>query len=415
MNPPRQPKAPLLNNSAATMSAQNQEESSFQNVVDTRYGRMFYLPEDDPIGRSLATYGEWAEVEIQVLSAFIGLGSTVVDVGANIGTHTLAFSRRVGSHGSVRAFEPQRTVFELLERTLAANDCKNVTAVRAGVGRSSGEMFVPTIDYSAHVNVGGVSLHRSKGEGDEGEERTPIQALDDLALEACHLVKIDAEGMEEDVLVGMAGTIHRLRPVLYVECNTVDIGAAIFRAIDWPDYRLFLVRTAAYNPANHRRQTKNLFGVACESSFLCVPAESLDLMPSGSPLIEVLPATTIQELAEQLLATPRYGDAGNFDRDPVRLRHALAIATEDLARLKFRNANLTKQIEQIERSAVQLRSVVDSRNHEIAQLKNSTSWRITAPLRRISLALRRLPPPLRMPVRGFYIILRRLVASSRCP
>jgi FkbM family methyltransferase len=435
---PLKPVGSQLDGGETTASTQDGEKSSFHSVVDARYGRMFYFPEDDPIGVSLVAYGEWAEVEIQVLSAFIGLGSAVVDIGANIGTHTLAFSRRVGSHGSVRAFEPQRTVLELLERTIAANDCRNVTTVHAGVGRSTGEMLVPAVDCAAHVNVGGVALRRPKG--DAREERTSILALDDLALEACHLVKIDAEGMEEDVLAGMAGTIQRLRPVLYVGCNTVDIGAAIFRAIDWPDYRLFLVSTAVYNPENYRGSPKNFFGVACESSLLCVPAESLELVPSSSPLVEVLSVTTIQELAEHLLATPRYGDASDFDRDPARLRHALAIATEDLARLKFRDAKFTQQIanltqqnadltqqianltqqnadltQQIERSAVDLRSVVANRDHEIAQLHYSISWRVTAPLRRMSSALRRLPAPLRVPIRGVYITLRRLVAPSRCP
>jgi FkbM family methyltransferase len=53
-------------------------------------------------------------VEIEVLLAFIGR-SAVVDIGANIGMHTAAFSCRVGSHGSVRAFEPQRAALQLLK------------------------------------------------------------------------------------------------------------------------------------------------------------------------------------------------------------------------------------------------------------------------------------------------------------
>ena len=61
---------------------------------------IFYFPQDDPIGKSLAMYGEWAEPEIEFLSTFIGLGSAIIDVGAYLGTHTLAFSRRVGPGGS---------------------------------------------------------------------------------------------------------------------------------------------------------------------------------------------------------------------------------------------------------------------------------------------------------------------------
>jgi FkbM family methyltransferase len=181
------------------------------SAVETRHGRIFYFPEDDPIGKSLAMYGEWAEPEIEFLSHFIGLGSAIVDVGAYLGTHTLAFSRRVGPRGSVRAFEPQRAVFELLERTLADNRCANVTALRAGVGRVAGEMLVPAVDYTAHANFGEVALVQAEpSSGDHvGQERTPIVALDDLGLDACNLVKVDAEGMEGDVLAGMAHTIRR--------------------------------------------------------------------------------------------------------------------------------------------------------------------------------------------------------------
>ncbi len=419
--------------------------------ADCRHGHLYFLPEDDPIGKSLAWYGEWAEAEIGFLSAFIGLGSAVVDVGANIGTHTLAFSRRVGSAGSVQAFEPQSVVFALLERNIAANGCTNVVAVRAGVGRTAGEMFVPAVDYASHVNVGSVALVRAEAAGAQhGGERTPIVALDELELATCHLVKIDAEGMEEDVLAGMAATIQRLRPVIYVECNTVDIGVATLRAIPWSGYRFFLVRTAAYNPSNYRRHKENFFGVARESSILCVPEETLGLMPADSQLCDVIPIGSLQELAQAVLATPRYGDATEFDCDPVRLkedaaariaerdrelaamREELRAAREDIVRLDFRCANLTAQLARAEDTAAeregefaaireklraaredivradfrcanltaQLARAEDTaaeRERAITALQASTSWRITAPLRRASHVFR---AGLRAAVRG---------------
>src|SRR5579863_4533435 len=129
-------------------------------TVETRNGSMYFLPDDDPIGKSLTEYGEWAQGEIDFLSAVIGRSSSVVDVGAYLGTHTLAFARRVGSRGSVRAFEPQPAIFALLERTLDRNDCSNVIATCVGLAGSAGEMIVPTIDYNSHVNAGAVALMR---------------------------------------------------------------------------------------------------------------------------------------------------------------------------------------------------------------------------------------------------------------
>lgn len=83
-----------------------------------------YSVDDDPIGRALAAYGQWAHAEINLLLAFVGLDSTVVDIGANVGTHSLAFGRRVGPHGAVHAFELQRQVFALLERNMTTYDVK---------------------------------------------------------------------------------------------------------------------------------------------------------------------------------------------------------------------------------------------------------------------------------------------------
>lgn len=74
-------------------------------MAQTPYGRIEFLPFDGPIGDSLALYGEWAGREIGFLQAFVPQGATVVDGGANIGTHTLAFARFCGSGGSVIAVE----------------------------------------------------------------------------------------------------------------------------------------------------------------------------------------------------------------------------------------------------------------------------------------------------------------------
>jgi len=408
-------------------------------AVDTRYGRMFYFPNDDPIGKALAIYGEWAQAEIKLLSAFVGLGSNVIDVGANIGTHTLAFSRRVGPSGLVRAFEPQGAVFNLLERTLALNNCTNVKALCAGAGRAPGEMLVPAIDYASHANLGGVALlPASEGKGRKAGERTPIIALDNLALEACHLIKIDAEGMEEEVLTGAAETIHRLRPVVYLECNTVDTGAAILRAVDWSGFRFFVARTAAYNPANHRGSAKNFFGVARESSILCLPEEACGLLPADRELVDLIPVGDLQQLAEHLLATPRYGDTTSIDRNPACLREELLAAAthareaaevqrEEVGRLRFRCANLAGQLTEAERALAersaqadralaqadralaeqaaradgtsaalhQAHLVLNAREGELAMFRASTFWRATAPLRGAVSALRGLPVSLR--------------------
>ena len=73
----------------------------------TRYGGMDYYADDYYIGASLEMYGEYSELEIDLLRRIIKPGWTVVDAGANIGALTLAFAEMVGTDGIVHAFEPQ--------------------------------------------------------------------------------------------------------------------------------------------------------------------------------------------------------------------------------------------------------------------------------------------------------------------
>src|ERR1700759_4504087 len=96
-------------------------ENRYLGVKRCRHGGFMFNRNDAYIGRSLDLYGEWCDFEIQLLSRFINPGDTVVDVGANIGTHTVAFANLVGAGGVVPAFEPQRRLFQMLSGNVALN------------------------------------------------------------------------------------------------------------------------------------------------------------------------------------------------------------------------------------------------------------------------------------------------------
>ena len=68
----------------------------FIEQIEGRYGVIRFFSKDTVIGTALRTYGEWAENELRLFRHFIPAGATVLDVGAFIGTHALAFSQMVG-------------------------------------------------------------------------------------------------------------------------------------------------------------------------------------------------------------------------------------------------------------------------------------------------------------------------------
>lgn len=115
-------------------------ENGFIGVKQGRRGIFVFNRNDRFIGRSIDLYGEWCESEIELLLGFIRSGDTVVDVGANIGTHTVTFAAIVGHAGSVLAFEPQPSSFQLLCGNVAIN-CRQM--FDAGKKRSAMRAAAP--------------------------------------------------------------------------------------------------------------------------------------------------------------------------------------------------------------------------------------------------------------------------------
>jgi protein-L-isoaspartate O-methyltransferase len=90
-------------------------------IKRTRYGLMAYNINDVYLGRSLDVYSEYSLGETDLFAKLIRPGSMVLDIGANIGAHTLYFAQAVGPGVGVVAIEPQRAVYQLLCAKLALN------------------------------------------------------------------------------------------------------------------------------------------------------------------------------------------------------------------------------------------------------------------------------------------------------
>src|SRR5437773_2697778 len=91
----------------------------FNRLKQCRHGMMLYNINDVYIGRSLDQYGEFSEGELDLFQQFVKPGQLILEVGANIGAHTVWLAQAVGSTGTVLAFEPQRIVYQALCANLA--------------------------------------------------------------------------------------------------------------------------------------------------------------------------------------------------------------------------------------------------------------------------------------------------------
>jgi FkbM family methyltransferase len=240
-----------------------------------RHGVLCHFDGDRPIGMSLRTYGEWAEEEVYLLSLFIRRGAVVVDVGSNIGTHALAFSRFVSREGRVIAVEAQEAIFNLLVMNMLINDARHVNCIHAIVSRDSTLCYLPateTPSQSAAVSFCNVNDNPSPGTGSGAVLPLPVINLDSLALDRCDLIKIDVEGMEFDVLRGAENTIHDYRPPVYFEPRRRNF-ANVFSFFTEADYTLFWHAASPFNIRNWHNNPHNVFGGTRELNILALPTE----------------------------------------------------------------------------------------------------------------------------------------------
>lgn len=251
-------------------------------LVAGRHGRFLINPMDRYIGSSMIEYGEWSELEVQTLVQAVPVGGVVVEVGANIGTHTIPLARKLGAGGRLHAYEPQPVVFQNLCANLALNDLRNVYAYNMALGKERGSIMFPDLDYARPGNFGGIGLG-SLPASDRGQ-RIEIAPLDEAELPVVNLLKIDAEGMEADVVEGARQTIARCRPVLYMENDDPNRSEPLIRMLDELGYRQWWHLPALFNPRNAANNTVNHWPGTVSCNMLAVH-RSVNVNVGGMPEI----------------------------------------------------------------------------------------------------------------------------------
>lgn len=242
----------------------------FHCLVHGRDGVFVANPRDVYVGQALVRYGEFSHLEMVEIEQHLDLETTVVEVGANIGAHTVGLARRAKR---VIAIEPQPFLFYTLCAQVVLNSLQNVICLNCGLGAEAGWIGAPKLDYSIRNNFAGIALDRP-GLARE-DYRVEIRTLDAVAAACCLegkvLLKIDVEGMERDVLVGGRATIERLRPVMYVENDRPDRREALLAYIAELGYSAIGSRPPLYNPDNHFANATNDFGKLVSLNELCLP------------------------------------------------------------------------------------------------------------------------------------------------
>lgn len=133
----------------------------------------------------------------------------ILDIGSNIGNHTLYFLNECGAK-YVYCFEPAIDTFTILRKNIEINHLENKTTLfNVGVGRKSGDAVIAS---SKDRNTAYTKIAVSE-KGD-----IKIVSIDELEIaESIGFVKIDVEGFELEVIKGMQKTLKRDKPVVLIE------------------------------------------------------------------------------------------------------------------------------------------------------------------------------------------------------
>ena len=183
----------------------------------------------DHIQKIIATSeGPYEPELLLALDKWLPAGSNIVDIGGNIGNHSLYWALR--GH-QVQYFEPDEANYGLAEDNFHLNGVRDsVTMHKIALGEERGKGFS---ENSNPDNSGGNRIVT------DPRGNIEIATLDELEMDSIDLIKIDVEGMEGDVLRGSRSTIESFQPLLVVETLDVESLTIVLKALEGLDYTIW--------------------------------------------------------------------------------------------------------------------------------------------------------------------------------
>ena len=153
------------------------------------------------------------EDEALFLNRVVKFGSTVFDVGANVGTLTLPLACQVGNKGKVISIEANPKTFSYLRGNVEFNQyLKNITLLNTAVGNKNGKLYFS--------NISSDDMNKVVNKDYENAIEIPVITLDEIAksnnITKIRLLKIDIEGYELFAFKG-ASNVLKITEIIFFE------------------------------------------------------------------------------------------------------------------------------------------------------------------------------------------------------
>ena len=188
-----------------------------------RHGVAWDLDLREGIDLTIYTLGAFERDTLRAIESLVRPGATVLDIGANVGAHTLHLARLVGDLGRVIAFEPTDFAIAKLRANLKANPALDprVEVHQAFlVADAAKAPAVPAVASSWPVD-GSSPDDKEMGSRAMGVSGASAMTVDDVVAAsgdpAVQLIKMDVDGHELEVLEGARRLLRRHHPVIVME------------------------------------------------------------------------------------------------------------------------------------------------------------------------------------------------------
>ena len=192
--------------------------------------------DEDYILQTIEKTGQFYEQDLlDEWTPLLGDPKVILDIGANLGNHTLYWATKLDVK-KIFSFEPFPANYACLRKNVKNNDLDVVETVQFAVGDKCSKAHVNSFDPD---NYGATSLeYAENSEQDDDIRVVTIDSVRDmLGIQNVDFVKIDTEGFELRVLIGMKHILEQNRPVLWIEVGDQTV-ADILSFLDQYNYQL---------------------------------------------------------------------------------------------------------------------------------------------------------------------------------
>lgn len=232
--------------------------------IFSRRGVTYLLDLSQGIDFAIYLGGMFERRTAAALARLIEPSSLVLDIGANIGAHTLTMARLVGPSGRVMAFEPTGFAVRKLKRNLELNPplVPRVKIFHCFLSSSDGTC-VPNAVYSSWplaVEAGLHPKHLGRAmQTDEAQVRSLDSILNQYTDRRVQLVKLDIDGFECEVLRGATSMLRDMRPSFVMELapySLEECGSSLDELLSYflPNgYRFYSLSTRRQLPSTAKQ------------------------------------------------------------------------------------------------------------------------------------------------------------------